>query len=127
MTVDATYFAAAFAGLAALAAILVVIGRAAAECPLTASAARLGTWVVTTGFVTLGIGVVALIGAFLPLLLRSDFQGLYTAIGLIFLALGFGFYLAASMLRDILGAARLAARQATQEGVQGVADAGAAA
>ncbi|MEL7349167.1 MAG: hypothetical protein AAFN17_15540, partial [Pseudomonadota bacterium] len=79
---------------------------------------RLGTWVVTTGFVALGLGVVALVGAILPVLLRSEFQGLYTAVGLIFLALGFGFYVAAAMLRDILATARAAAREQAAAGLE---------
>ncbi|MEL6209068.1 MAG: hypothetical protein AAFR44_02585 [Pseudomonadota bacterium] len=117
-TIDLAYFAVALGGLGALATVLVVIGGVAATCPQTAPAARLGTWVVTTGFVALGLGVVALVGAMLPGLLRSEFQGLYTAVGLIVLALGCGGYVAAAMLRDILATARAAAREQAAAGLE---------
>ncbi|MEL6478602.1 MAG: hypothetical protein AAFR17_14830 [Pseudomonadota bacterium] len=104
---DLIYFSGAILGLAALAAVLVVIGKAAAECPQTAGAARLGTWVVTTGFVTLGFGVVAIIGAFLPMLLEGQANGLYIAAGAASIALGIGFWQAATTLRDILQQSKL--------------------
>ncbi|GMG83070.1 hypothetical protein LNKW23_22830 [Paralimibaculum aggregatum] len=102
---DLIYFTVSLSGLAALAAVLVVIGRMAGDCPQTAGAARLATWVVVTGFIALGIGAVALIGAALPVLSEGRAAGLYLAIGLLAIALGFGFYNAATMLRDILAAA----------------------
>ncbi|MEM9782120.1 MAG: hypothetical protein AAF899_06560 [Pseudomonadota bacterium] len=100
------YFAVSLMGLGGLAKVLVVIGDAAAACPQTAAAARLGKWVVTTGFVTLGAGAVSLIAAALPALTANGFSGLYAATGLMFLALGAGFYIAATMLNNILTAAR---------------------
>lgn len=106
MTTHVIYFSLAFAGLLAVAAVLVAIGRAAAKCPQTAPAARLATWVVTTGFVSIGTGVVALIGAALPVLRAGEASGLYMALGFAFIALGIGFFLAATNLRDILAAAR---------------------
>ncbi|MEM8597085.1 MAG: hypothetical protein AAGF76_11530 [Pseudomonadota bacterium] len=102
---DLIFFAVAIAGLAIVAGILILIGRVAADCPQTVGAARLGTLVVTTGFVAFGAGVVMLIGAALPILSAGAASGLYMAIGLSFIALGIGFQVAASMLREILQAA----------------------
>ncbi|MEO0819461.1 MAG: hypothetical protein AAF074_03450 [Pseudomonadota bacterium] len=102
---DIAYFFVAFAALIAVAGVLVVIGGAAARCPQTATVARLGTWVVTTGFVAIGSGVIALIGASLPFLIEGRMAGLYAALGMAFIALGIGFWVAASTLRDILNAA----------------------
>lgn len=106
--IDLVYFTLALGGLGAVAAILVLIGRAAADCPQTASAAKLATLVVTTGFVAIGAGVVTLIGAALPVLAAGAATGLYVALGLALIALGIGFQIAATTLRDILRAARAA-------------------
>lgn len=103
---DLIYLAISGAGLVALAAVLVVIGKVAADCPEIGGAARLGTWVVTTGFVAIGFGVFSLIGAGLPVLLQGRLEGLYFAIGCVAIVLGTGFYVAAWRLRDILAAAR---------------------
>lgn len=94
-----------FTGLLALAAVLVVIGRAAAACPQIGAAARVGTLVITTGFLALGAGAIAIIGAFLPVLVAGEVNGLYLALGFLALALGLGFSTAAVRLRDILNAA----------------------
>lgn len=99
---DILFLGLAFTALAALAAVLVVIGRAAQGCPETAGAARLGTWVVVTGFVAIGAGMIGLIGAALPFVLEGGKSGLYATLGLVAIALGVGFYNAASTLRDIL-------------------------
>lgn len=103
---DIIYLTLGFLGLSALCVILISIGRAAADCPQIGGAARVGTLVVTTGFCAIGVGVIALIGAFLPMLMRGDANGLYLAIGLVSLALGIGFYNAAQILRDLISSAR---------------------
>ncbi|MEL7468394.1 MAG: hypothetical protein AAFN27_08060 [Pseudomonadota bacterium] len=102
---DLVYFALGFAGLGALAVILAIIGKAASACPQIGAAARVGTLVITTGFIALGAGAVAIIGAFLPLLAEGRASGLYLALGFLSLALGLGFSGAAIRLRDILNAA----------------------
>lgn len=102
---DTLYFSLAFTGLVALALVLVIIGRAAAACPQIGASAKVGTLVITTGFIALGIGAIALIGAFLPLLAEGRASGLYLALGFLSLALGLGFSNAAVRLRDILNAA----------------------
>ncbi len=53
----------------------------------------------------MGVGAIALIGAFLPLLAEGRASGLYLALGFLSLALGLGFSNAAIRLRDILNAA----------------------
>lgn len=55
-----------------------------------------------TGFVAIGTGVIALFGAVLPFLGDDTRQALYGAVGFCALALGIGFYNAATMLRDFL-------------------------
>lgn len=95
----------AFAGLAALATVLIVIGRAAADCPQIGGAARVVTLVVTTGFAAIGAGVILIAASMLPLLALGRATGLYIALGLVGIALGIGFYNAAGMLRDALQAA----------------------
>lgn len=107
---DVLFLSIAFAGLAALGAVLVLIGRAAAECPQTRGAARLGTMVVTTGFSAIGSGVLLIIAAILPILIRGSIDGLYVALGIAAIALGIGFYSAATMLRDILKSAQAPGR-----------------
>ena len=93
---DLIYFTISLTGLAA---VLVVIGRLAGDCPQTAGVARLAPWVVVTGFIALGIGAV------MPVLSDAWEAGLYLSIDLLSIALGFGFHNAATMLRDILAAA----------------------
>ena len=102
---DTIYFSLGFAGLAALALVLVIIGRAAAACPQIGASAKVGTLVITTGFIALGVGAIALIGASLPMLAEGRASGLYLALGFLSLALGLGFSTAAIRLRDILNAA----------------------
>ena len=102
---DTIYFSFGIAGLAALALVLVIIGRAAAACPQIGASAKVGTLVITTGFLALGVGAIALIGAFLPLLTEGRASGLYLALGFLSLALGLGFSNAAVRLRDILNSA----------------------
>ncbi|MEM9138545.1 MAG: hypothetical protein AAGB15_01820 [Pseudomonadota bacterium] len=103
---DLIYLGGGFAALLALCVVLVVIGRAAAECPQLAGAAKVGTLVITTGFAAIGTGIIALIGAALPFLMTGQVNGLYLALGMVSIALGIGFYNAATTLRDLLRAAR---------------------
>lgn len=105
---DLLYLSLAGTGLVALCAVLVVIGRAAAECPQTAGAARLATWVVTAGFAALGVGAIGLVGAILPALARQPDSALYAAVGLVSVLLGIGFAYAAGQLRALLREARAA-------------------
>lgn len=105
---DLVYLGTGFAGLAVLCIVLIVIGRAAASCPEIGAAARVSTLVVVTGFCAVGTGVIALIGAALPYLASARGDGLYLATGCLAIALGIGFYNAASTLRDLLAAARSA-------------------
>lgn len=109
---DILYLTIAGAGLLALCGVLVVIGRAAADCPQTAGAARLATWVVTTGFAALGVGAIGLVGAVLPVLARAPESALYAAIGIVSVLLGLGFSYAATQLREILDAAQRARTEA---------------
>lgn len=102
---DIVYFIIAFVGLAGLCTVLAIIGRAAGECPQIGAAAKVGTWVVTTGFCAIGVGIIALGAAFLPLLMSGRSDGLYLAIGLVSIVLGIGFSQAADTLRNILKAA----------------------
>ncbi|MEM7060589.1 MAG: hypothetical protein AAF557_23665 [Pseudomonadota bacterium] len=103
---DLIFLGLGFAGLIALCVVLVVIGRAASDCPQIAAAARVGTIVVTTGFAAIGAGLIALIATALPFLVEQQYNGLYLALGLTAIALGLGFYSAATTLRDVLNAAR---------------------
>lgn len=110
--IDAIYLSLAFTALSALAGVLILIGRMAQDCPETSGAARLGTWVVVTGFAAIGTGLIALIGAALPYLLGGGKSGLYLTLGMVAIALGIGFYNAATTLRDILKSAAANQQQA---------------
>lgn len=103
---ELTFLGLGFAGLIALCAVLLAIGRAAAECPQLQGVARVGTIVITTGFAAIGAGVLALIAAMLPLMMTEQYNGLYLALGIAAIALGIGFYSAATTLRDVLKAAQ---------------------
>ncbi|MEM1299850.1 MAG: hypothetical protein AAGH68_11285, partial [Pseudomonadota bacterium] len=87
---DIIYFAIAFVGLTGLCTVLAIIGRAAAECPQIGAAAKVGTWVVTTGFCAIGVGIIAIGAALLPLLTDGRSDGLYWAIGIVSIVLGIG-------------------------------------
>jgi len=112
---DLLYLSIAFAGLASLAAVLVLIGRAASDCPETGGAARVASLVVTTGFSAIGAGVILLIASALPVLMQGRVMGLYVALGLVALVLGVGFYNAASAMREILSAAPKSAKPAVEQ------------
>lgn len=103
---DLVFLVVGMGGLIALCAVLIAIGKAAADCPQIAGAARVGTIVVTTGFAAIGAGMIALIAAMLPFIMHAGFNGLYLALGIAAIALGIGFYSAATTLRDILKAAQ---------------------
>lgn len=104
---DILFLALAFSGLAALASVLALVGRAAGTCPDSRDAARVATLVVTTGFAAIGAGLVLMIAAALPVLATGSLTALYVSLGFAAIALGIGFYTAATTLRDILaGAAR---------------------
>ena len=105
MTDHLIYFAVTLSGLAAVAGVLVTIGRVAARCREAAGAARLGTWVVTTAFLAIGAGAIALIGAAMPVIADGGLSALYLVIGLALVTIGIGFQIAASTLRDIIAAA----------------------
>ncbi|MFK7941422.1 MAG: hypothetical protein AB8B85_00670 [Paracoccaceae bacterium] len=102
---DFIFLAIGFIGLGALATVLAIIGKAAGACPEIGAAARVGTWVVTTGFCAIGVGVIALVGAALSALMEGRGDGLYLAVGCVAIALGVGFTYAAGTLRGILQAA----------------------
>ena len=102
---DITYLIVSFAGLAALATVLALVGRAAGTCPDSRDAVRVATLVVTTGFAAIGAGVVLIIAAALPVLAAGTATALYVALGISSIVLGIGFYTAATTLRDILKAA----------------------
>ena len=99
---DVLFLSIAFGDLVLLAIVLVLVGRAAGDCPQIGGAARVATLVVTTGFAAIGTGVVLLIASTLPVLMQGEIMGLYVALGLVGIALGIGFYSAASALRDLL-------------------------
>ncbi|MEM9044749.1 MAG: hypothetical protein AAGC81_08625 [Pseudomonadota bacterium] len=96
------YYPIALAGLAILSTVLILIGQASKECPQLAGAARLASVIVTTGFSTIGIGVIALIGAAMTQVNTDPFQVVALAVGIAAIALGIGFLAAAINLRDLL-------------------------
>ena len=96
------FYGTAFAVLIVLAAVLVLVGRAAGRCPQSANAARIATLVVTTGFLAVGAGAIGLAGVALATLDSGDpIAGL---VGLA-IALGFGFVWAARRLQEVIAAA----------------------
>lgn len=99
------YFLLAFTALASLAGVIHRIGGALQGCPQAGQAARLGAVIVTSAFISIGAGVIAIVGASLPLLVESGMTGLYVAIGCVCIALGVGFTAASRVLRDITQAA----------------------
>ncbi|MEM8793244.1 MAG: hypothetical protein AAGE80_16605 [Pseudomonadota bacterium] len=96
------YYPIAIAGLAILCLILLAIGRSTQDCPQLAGAAKLASLIVTTGFATIGLGVVALLGAMIEQMGNDVLFGVSVALGLCGIALGIGFWTAAINLRDIL-------------------------
>ena len=96
------FYPIALAGLAALSTVLIVIGRATQDCPQLAGTARLMSLIVTTGFVTIGVGMIALIGALMTRFTEDAVQAVSIAVGLASIALGIGFWTAAVNLRDML-------------------------
>lgn len=115
---EIVFFAIGITGLGVLCMIVAAMGRALADCPDTGRAARAGAMVVLTGLACFGLGAIALIGAFLPVLTESGFSPLYLALGFCALALGVGFTYAAERLRDVVqdAANRIAARDAARAG-----------
>lgn len=91
------YFAIALCVLVSLAAMILKIGHALGGCPDTGRAAKAAAAAITTGFVTIGAGGVALVAAALP-----PENALLLAVGLACVALGLGFTHAVATLREVV-------------------------
>lgn len=102
------YFTLTLSVLAALDAMILLIGSRIGECPQTGRAARAASVTIATGFAAIGGGAVLLIAAGLPLL-GGGLAPTLLATGLAALCLGLGFTHAVTTLRAVLPAAQVAA------------------
>ena len=98
------YFTIAFGVLAALARMILVIGKGMGQCPQTAPVARAGAISIATGFLAIGTGGVLLIGALVPSLSggQAVLMGTLACAGLVSLTLGLGFSHALRVLRALV-------------------------
>ena len=96
------YLTVSILGLLALAKVILTIGSALAECPQTGPAARAGTLSITAGFVAMGLGVIALGGAWVTGAPSIGIVPVYLALGVVALLLGLGFTQAALSLRKLV-------------------------
>ena len=104
------YIALGFAGLVALATMILRIGTLLGDCPQSRATARAGAVTIATGFCAIGAGGVILIGAALQLFENAPFASFLGALGFAALCLGLGFTQAVGTLRALMyDAKRIAA------------------
>ena len=102
MIYQVVYLTFAFLGLAALAKVIWTIGEALGDCPVTGPVAKAGALSIVTGFVAIGLGIIALGGAWI---VGTDGLGtvtVYSTLGVIGILLGLGFTQAALTLRQLV-------------------------
>lgn len=76
------YITLGFAGLVALATMILRIGTLLGDCPQSRATARAGAVTIATGFCAIGAGGVILIGAALQLFEHAPFASFLGALGL---------------------------------------------
>lgn len=107
-----TYVTLALGALIALSGMILKIGTLLAACPQNTPATKAVAVTITTGFAAIGAGGVILIGAALPLLVKSPVLALMLGLGLAALCLGLGFSHAVATLRAVLAQADIPAEAA---------------
>ncbi|MGV6811541.1 MAG: hypothetical protein ACWA47_04800 [Brevirhabdus sp.] len=95
------YFPLAIATLLALAVMILKVGQSIATCPDAAPTVHPASLTIVTGFVSMGLGGVALIGAMMVALKLPPVLALFAASGLACLTLGVGFSHAIATLRAV--------------------------
>ncbi len=104
-----------------LSSLLLELGKECRRCPVSGPAARVATLSALGAFASMGLGIVALIAAFAGQMRLGDLPTTLVATGGAAVALGIGFSIAATSLRDALLRVRQEARadkaeaRATQE------------
>jgi hypothetical protein len=83
------------------------MGSALSKCPRTGDTAKVGSLVVLTGYVVVGLGGISLAAAALPYLHKQPETALLIAFGVIIIALGVGFSQAAHTLQKIVARANI--------------------
>lgn len=102
MLYQLTYLTVAILGLLTLAKVILTIGSALEDCPQTGPVARAGTLSITAGFVAMGLGVIALGGAWVTGAPVVGPVPIYLALGVVAILLGLGFTQAALSLRKLV-------------------------
>ena len=87
--------------VAAMALMILKIGKLLGDCPVSVSAARVGSVTIATGYAMVGLGGVVLIGAVIPML-EGGLLSLLPALGLVAICLGLGFSHAVATLRAVV-------------------------
>lgn len=96
--------------LIGLTVVLRTLGKEAEACPVTGAAAKLAALGVLGAFVSIGLGIVFLIGAFAGQMSVGAFPTGLVGAGLSAMILGIAFSVAATTLRDTLTNLRREAR-----------------
>ena len=109
------YFALSFGILAAMAVMILRIGKAIGNCPQTQTAARAASVTITSGYLTIGAGGVFLVASLLPIIKQSDFTSLMLSLGVVCVALGLGFSNAIVTLRAAVRPAQTLAHSGARE------------
>lgn len=109
----AAYLLAAAAALVLMSVMILRIGTALSECPITGRAAHAGALTIVTGYSAIGTGAAFLVGAgALVVIPEMPMVGLLGALGLCLLGLGIGFGHAVGTLRQVVGQAAAQAKSA---------------
>ena len=87
--------------VAAMAIMILQIGKLLGDCPQSGRAARAAAVTIATGYSMIGIGGMALIGTAIPFLELGSW-GILPALGLAAICLGLGFTHAVATLRAVV-------------------------
>ncbi len=109
MSLIIPFFIAGGLALAAMVFIILQIGKDMGECPQSGASARAASRVIAVGYAACGLG--GLIFASSIMVSKSiPLEGFLLSLGLVIFALGIGFGIAMSNLREVANKAAIAAK-----------------
>lgn len=100
-----------------LSALLLILGRGARNCPVSGPAAMGATITVLGAYLSMGLGIAALLAAFAGEMHLGGLPTMLVAAGGTAIVAGIGFTIAATTLRDALIRVRQEARADAEAGI----------
>ena len=116
MSTQIAVYILSFMGLSAMALVvlswmILKVGAALSDCPVTGRAARAGALTIVTGYAAIGAGAAVLASAIaISAIEIAPFEGFLAALGVVVMCLGIGFGHAVRTLREAVAVAAAQAK-----------------